>query len=497
MSETRYKYLIIGNGAAAIHAAEAIRKADAAGSLAIVARESEHTYSRPLITYRLGGKVADGGMDYRAKDFYTSLNIQAHLGVEVSEIDTTARTVTCIGSTAFSGRGLEHAQAGKPVLPNAQAGKPVLPNAQVGKPVLPNAQVGKPVLPNAQAGEPLPNAQAGTRTGPCTIGFEKLLLATGGAPIRPAAPGLNAQGVFTFTTWADQRAVERFIGENNVKAPLVLGGGLIGLKTVEALVERKLPVHLVELADRILAVTFDQDASRLAQKSLSAAGVQIHTGVTLARTVVRGGCVCGAELTDGSSIECDMIILAIGVKPDLTLAAGTNIACDRGILVDDHMATNIAGIYAAGDVAQGLDALSGQRRPIPILPAAARQGRIAGANMAGGDKSYGGGVAMNAVDVVGLPTISVGITVGQQGDEVLVRLDEEANVYRKLVIRNNRLIGAIFIGNIERAGVFTGLIRTRLDVGAFKALLLSDEFGLLSLPADYRAHMVSGAGIEV
>jgi NAD(P)H-nitrite reductase large subunit len=429
MIDEKVEYLIIGNGAAAIHAAEAIRKADAVGSLSIVARESEHTYSRPLITYRLGGKVADGGMDYREKDFYARLNIQTHLGVEASKIDTAARTVTC-------GDGRK-------------------------------------------------------------IGFEKLLLATGGAPIRPAAPGLNAQGVFTFTTWADQRAVERFIAENKVKAPLVLGGGLIGLKTVEALVERKLPVHLVELADRILAVTFDQDASRLAQKSLSAAGVQIHTGVTLARTLVRDGCVCGAELTDGSSIECDMIILAIGVKPDLTLAAGTNIACDRGILVDDHMATSIPGIYAAGDVAQGLDALTGQRRPIPILPAAAHQGRIAGANMAGEDKSYGGGVAMNAVDVVGLPTISVGQTVGQQGDEVLVRLDEEANVYRKLVIRSNRLIGAIFIGNIERAGVFTGLIRTRLDVGAFKALLLSDEFGLLSLPADYRAHMVSGAGIEV
>jgi NAD(P)H-nitrite reductase large subunit len=429
MSDEKFKYLIIGNGAAAIHAAEAIRKVDAAGSLAMVARESEHTYSRPLITYRLGGKVADSGMDYRAKDFYTSLNIQAHLGVEVSKIDTAARTVTCSDDRE--------------------------------------------------------------------IGFDKLLLATGGAPIRPPAVGLGAQGVFTFTTWADQRAVERFIVENNVKAPLVLGGGLIGLKTVEALVARNLPVHLVELADRILAITFDQAASNLAQKSLSAAGVHIHTGTTLTRAIVREGRVCGAELTDGTSIQCDMIILAIGVKPDLTLATGTSIAIDRGILVDDHMATSVPGIYAAGDVAQGLDAMSGQRRPIPILPAAARQGRIAGANMAGEDKCYGGGVAMNAVDVVGLPTISVGQTVEQPGDEVLARLDEEANVYRKLVIRNNRLIGAIFIGNIERAGVFTGLIRTKLDVAAFKALLLSDEFGLLSLPADYRAHMVSGAGIEV
>jgi NAD(P)H-nitrite reductase large subunit len=104
---------------------------------------------------------------------------------------------------------------------------------------------------------------------------------------------------------------------------------------------------------------------------------------------------------------------------------------------------------------------------------------------------------MNAVDVVGLPTISVGITMELPGDEVLSKIDPDAGTYRKIVLRGSRVIGAIFIGKIARAGIFTGLIRSKVDVSTFKHLLLSDEFGLLSLPSDYRAHMVSGAGIEV
>jgi NAD(P)H-nitrite reductase large subunit len=161
------------------------------------------------------------------------------------------------------------------------------------------------------------------------------------------------------------------------------------------------------------------------------------------------------------------------------------------------MQTSQPDIYAAGDVAEAMDNLLGAPRPVPILPVAARQGRVAGVNMAGGQAKYDGSVAMNAVDVVGLPTISVGITVEQEGDQVLRELDVKAGVYRKLVIRDERLIGAIFIGQIQRAGIFTGLIRNRVNVSAFKDLLMSDQFGLLSLPAEYRAHMVAGSGIEV
>lgn len=423
------RYLIVGNGAAAVQAVEAIRKLDAAGAIVLVARESEHTYSRPLITYHLAGKADDAGMDYRKKDFYTAHAVRTKLGVDVTKLDLDARTATCSDGA--------------------------------------------------------------------TIVFEKLLLATGGTPIRPEIPGSQCTGVFTFTTWAEERAVDAYLRSRPNMQAVVLGGGLIGLKTVEALVARKVSTTIVELADRILPMTFDQQASNLAQQSLAKAGVAIRTQATVAQVHSDAGQINAVTLSTGEKLPCDLLILAIGVRPEMGLAKCTAVKTDRGIVVDERMATSVADVYAAGDCCQALDALTGTTRPIPILPTAARQGRIAGTNMAGGSARYEGGVPMNAVDVVGLPTISIGSTVEQPGDKVLSRLDAARGVYRKLVIRGNRLIGAIFIGKIERAGLYSGLIRTGLDVSAFENLLLDDQFGLLSLPGDYRAHMVSGAGIEV
>lgn len=428
-SVRRHPYLILGNGPAAVNAVEAIRGRDADTPIVLVAREGEHTYSRPLITYRLGGLVDEGGMDYRGRDFYEANGVEARLGLEAVKVDSDSRTVLC--------------------------------------------------------GD-------GSR-----LGFEKLLIATGGAPIRPAIAGLDSAGVFTFTTWSDERAVEAYIESRRVRRAVVLGGGLIGLKCVEALHRRGLEVTVVELADRILPACLDADASRLAEGALRRAGVNVRTGLTVRKALRRRRAIAGVQLADGTRLTCELLVVAIGVRPELALVAGTGIRIDRGIRVDERMATSAEGIYAAGDVAQAADAVGGQSRPVPILPAAARQGRVAGTNMAGGDARYDGALAMNAVDVLGLATISVGQAIEAEGDQVLRRLDEKHNAYRKIVLRDNRIVGAIFVGNIGRAGIFTGLIRSRVDVGGFKDLLLGDAFGLLSLPADYRAHMVSGAGIEV
>lgn len=423
------KYVILGNSAAATHAVEAIREIDASGTIIVIARERQHVYSRPLISYRLAGKVNDARMDYRGRDWYAKNRIETILGVEAVKIDGDAKTVT---------------------------------------------------LANGRQ-----------------VGFDKLLVATGGSPIKPPIEGLETGGVFTFTTWDDAQGIDGYIRTHDVKTAVVLGGGLIGLKTVEALVERGVGVTVVELADRLLAVTFDHAAAKLAERSLADKNVVIRTGTTIKKVASSAGAIRSVVLSDGQRVECGLLVVAIGVRPDLGLVSGSGVKADRGIVVNDHQATSVAGIYAAGDVAEVADALSKASRPMPILPAASRQGRIAGTNMAGGDARYEGGVAMNAVDIVGLPTISVGQTVEAPGDEVLTKLDEEARTYRKIVIRKNRVIGAIFIGLIERAGIFTGLIRSKLDVGTFKHLLLSDEFGLLSLPSDYRSHMVRGAGIEV
>ncbi|HUV39908.1 MAG TPA: FAD-dependent oxidoreductase, partial [Planctomycetota bacterium] len=292
--------------------------------------------------------------------------------------------------------------------------------------------------------------------------------------------------------------VRGWINGSNVQHAVVVGGGLIGLKAVEALVELGIKTTVVELADRILSATFDRTASDLALRFLERAGVHVHCGTTVSEVTCTGDRVVSAKLANGRELVCDLLIYAIGVVPDLAVTAGTGIAVDRGILVNRHQETSVAGIYAAGDVAQALDLLTGRSRPIPILPNACRQGYVAGACMAGRDVTYPGSVAMNAVDILGLPTISVGITTPEGDDcEVLTSGDEEAGTYRKLVLRDNRIIGAIYVGEIDRAGITTGLIRGKVDVSDFRELLLSRDFGVLSLPLEYRKHIVSGLGIEV
>ena len=140
------------------------------------------------------------------------------------------------------------------------------------------------------------------------------------------------------------------------------------------------------------------------------------------------------------------------------------------------------------------------RRTIAIWPNAYRQGYVAGCNMAGVEKGYEGGFPMNSVEVCGVPTISVGLTDPKEdGDryDILERYDRDTPAYKKLVLRGRRLVGAICVGNIDRAGIYTGLIRDRADVTPFKEHLLSGSFGLISLPKEYRKHLVVGDGIEV
>ncbi len=426
----REPYIIIGNSVAGIAGVSGIRSADAERSITLISDEPHHTYSRPLISYLLAGKVDEEDMHYRGPDFYERNDVQPLLGTRVERVDPERRVLT------------------------------------------------------TEDGEEL--------------GFWKLLIATGGTPIVPPdVEGVEADGVFTFTTWDDARKIAAYIENNDLTDAVVVGGGLIGLKSMEALVERGLRTTVIELADGVLTATFDSTASGLARDVLEGAGVSVRCGTTVTRVVAQEGQVTGVTLRDGTEVPCGLVIFAIGVSPNAGIVADTGIRTDRGILVDETMMTSMQDIYAAGDVAQARELLSGESRCIPIFPDAYRQGFIAGCNMAGERRNYGGGLVMNAVEVLGVPTISVGRTEADDHCEVLSELDEEAPVYRKIVLRDNRVVGAVFFGEIEGAGIITGLIREGLDVSEFKDLLLTDEFGLISLPREYRKHVVSGQGILV
>ena len=427
------RHVIIGNSAAAVGAVEAIRRHDPENSITIVADEPHHVYSRPLISYLLGGLVDESRMYYRPADFYDRNRVQTMLGVQVLRVDPKERTLSLAGGG--------------------------------------------------------------------TLSYDRLLISTGGKPFVPPLPGANMDGIFTFTTWDDARRIARYIDETQAKSALVVGGGLIGLKTIEALLARGIHVTVVELAERILSTMFDRTASKLAELVLRREHVDLRTGNTVEEVIGRGGRVNHVVLRDGERVNCDMLVFAIGVRPNTGLIPeNSGIDVERGITVDLDMRTTADDVYAAGDCVEALDMLLDSNRVIAIWPNAYRQGSVAGSNMAGVRKSYGDGFAMNSIEVCGVPTISVGLSDPNKGDdgyEVMESYDRETLIYKKLVLRDHRLVGAILIGDIDRAGIYTGLIRDRVDVQPFQKHLLSGNFGLISLPKAYRKHLVVGDSIEV
>ncbi|KLU60204.1 nitrite reductase [NAD(P)H] [Peptococcaceae bacterium CEB3] len=410
-------YVIVGNSAAGIGAVEGIRSLDKAGRITLFSDEPYHTYSRPLISYYLFGKVTEDKMYYRPPDFYERLDVTARLGTRVNSLSTAEKELVL------------------------------------------------------ESGE--------------KVGFERLLLATGGKPIVPPMPGRDLEGVFTFLKWDDVKALEKTLypGVRTV----VIGAGLIGLKATEALCHRGAEVAVVELANRVLSAILDEGAAGLVQESLAERGVRFFLENTVAEILGADGRVKGVRLQDGTELPCERLVIAIGVSPNTSLAQGTEVAVNRGILVDEFLATNVAGIFAAGDVAEGYDFLFRQRRVLPILPNAYKQGFSAGVNMAGGTESHRGGFAMNSIGFFDLPMITAGIVKPESSEfRELIHTDAAKRVYKKIVLREGKIVGFIALNAIDRAGILTGLMEKEIDVTPFQEHLLRENFGYLHFPKEYR-----------
>lgn len=322
------------------------------------------------------------------------------------------------------------------------------------------------------------------------IQFDKLLIATGGVPFIPPIEGRLGPDVYVFTTLDDARKLDELVGK--VKNIVVLGGGLIGLKAAESLHDRGIKITVVELADRILSAAFDAEAGGIIAKRLAEVGIDLllsNSIKEIARTKKR---VKGVVLNDGTRIACDAVVIAIGVVPNKALAEKAGIKVNRGVLTDNKMETGIPGIFAAGDVAEAEDMLLGEKRVTPIWPNAFIQGRHAGLAMAGKSKRYAGSIPMNSIEFYGIPTVSMGISnPPAEGFEVLARFEPAKNAYRKIVLREGRVAGAVLVGKIDRAGVLSGLIGNRVDVESIKQELLRDDFGFADLPAETRQELLA------
>lgn len=328
--------------------------------------------------------------------------------------------------------------------------------------------------------------------------YDKLLVCTGGQPIVPPVPGLDLEGVFTFTRLGDAEGLLDYLERRQARQVVVVGGGMIGIKATDALMKRGLRVTMVELAPLILSAALDRTASAMMTRLLEGAGVAVHTENTVTEILGQDGRVSGVQLKDGQAMPCDSVVFGIGVRPNADLAKAAGIKVNRGIVVDEYMRTSAPDIYAAGDVAEAYDLVVDMNRTVAIWPNAYRQGAIAGAHMVGVSRPDQGGVAMNTIEVVGVPAMAIGNSnAPEEGHDVMAIIDERRNIYKRLVMRDNRLVGAILVGEVNRAGIYTGLIRNKIDVSENRRNLLEGNVSLLSLPDQYRKHVVRGAGIEV
>jgi NAD(P)H-nitrite reductase large subunit len=405
------KYLIIGNSAGGIGAAEAIRQVDNKGALTIVSDEPYPAYSRPLISKYLTGERTLEEILFRPLDFYDQNNIIFLPGKKVTHLE------------------LDHQTA---------------------------------QLENGEQ-----------------IAWEKLLLAVGGNPIFPKMKGSGKKGVFTFTNLDDAKAIDKFL--DNARKAVVIGGGLIGISVTEALIKRGVDVIVVEMKERILNTILDQQASMMAEEVLKQAGVEIVAGQTVVK--VNGtGKVEEVILDNGAAIACDLVVVAIGVSPRPELVLDAKLEINRGIVVDRHMATNHSGVYACGDVAEAYDFVYGENRLTPIWPNAYIGGRIAGLNMAGVADEYPGSTAINSLNYFGIDIASAGMPAAPNDDGYETISKQEDNIYQKVILKNDLIMGMVFVGNIEKSGIIFGLMRDRVNVESFKQSLLADDFGLAFFP---------------
>ena len=304
--------------------------------------------------------------------------------------------------------------------------------------------------------------------------YDYLLLANGASPKFPDIKGSNKRGVFGFRTIKDTKEI---LGLAQIAdTACILGGGLIGLKAAYGLKKRGLDVKVIIKSKQVLSQVIDEQAASLFRKRLEENGIQILTGLGV-EEILGNGDAKALKLDSGKVIGCQIIIVAKGVGPNIDLVKDTDIQINEGILVDEYMKTNIENIFAAGDVVETLDIATGQKTINALWPNAVDQGKIAGNNIAGEQNAYEGSIGMNSVEFFDLPLVSMGVFKQKDNHEVLVKSRPDENIYKKLVLEDNRLVGGIFVGNINQSGVFLKLIREKINISSIKDRLLNDNFG--------------------
>ena len=313
------------------------------------------------------------------------------------------------------------------------------------------------------------------------VPYDKLLLATGSSPFVPPMEGLDqVEKKFTFMKLDDAKALQAALTpESRV---LIVGAGLIGLKCAEGIHGKVKEITVVDLAPRILPSILDEDGSSMVQAHIEKAGIQFVLKDSVAQ--FHGN---SAELKSGKTVAFDLLVLAVGVRPNVQLAKEIGCEVHKGIVVDDHCRTSLPDIYAAGDCTESNDITAGQYRVLALLPNAYMQGETAGIDMAGGEHLYNKAIPMNAIGFFGLHMITAGNYDGE------AYIEKKDGAYKKLVSKDNRLKGYILIGDVARAGIYTSLIRDTTPLSSIDYNLIKQRPQLMAFQAKERAVKLGGA----
>lgn len=301
--------------------------------------------------------------------------------------------------------------------------------------------------------------------------YDRLLLATGASAQELDVPGSMLLGIFTLRTLNDAVNIKSW--SEGLKSAVVVGGGLVGLKATEALRQRGLSVCMVVSSYQVLSQVLDETGAQIVLDHLRENGVEVLLGEDVAEFFGEGR-VHSMRLKSGKVLDCKLVVVAKGVIPNTALARAAGIPCNRGIIVDEWMATGVQDVFAAGDVAEAWDVSAGAPRVNALWYNAIQQGKIAGHNMVGERVSYRESMPMNAISVDGLTVFTMGLTrtkdLKAKGLEERIRLDRSKPFYQKLVFRDGRLVGAVVIGESKKVGALRCAIAQGKKGQRFSAL---------------------------
>lgn len=308
------------------------------------------------------------------------------------------------------------------------------------------------------------------------MGYDRLLLATGARSFVPPISGTDKDGVFVLRNLDDALAIKAHAQE--CKSVAVIGGGLLGLETARALQAAGLDVTVIEYSPYLLPRQLDEEGGRALQVILEEMGLHFLTDAET-ETILGDGHVTGVRLKSGEILDCQMVLFSTGIRSRIGLARDAGLEVNRGVVVDEHLATSAEDVYAAGDVAEFQGITYG------IIPAAIDQARIAAANMVAPESTlYRGTLRSTTLKIVGVQLTCLGnATASEKECDVIRQTDLQNGIYQRLVIQEGKVVGAILLGDTKMVRTLKKLIQSQRDVSGHEAELLESDFDLNTLVA--------------